>query len=210
MIAANDANGKRPPDPATLDLMAYIDGELSPERAAEVEKRLATDPVYARKLQGLVAVSDFVCDDAARIYGTAKVDSIVDDVMGRLARASAPPSALLPLSSIATRRRKNGVILVSFGIVAAAAAALFFYVRAHDQQTKTANVNAAPPQTVAVKMPESPTSKNPAAAIEEAAKQEVEDLEVGENATVIYRSDSTPVVWVTKSPSQTDPKSPKK
>lgn len=217
MIAANDADDGgmppappgRPPDPATLDLMAYIDGELPPQRVAEIERRLADDPIYAGKLRGLLAVSEFVRDDADRVYGNAQVDGIADQVMARLGRASAPPSAILPLSSVATRRRKNSIIWVSFGVVAAAAAALFLYVRAHDQEQKTANA-PAPPQTVAVKTTETPPSKSPATAIEEEAKQRVEGLEVGEGATVIYRSDSTPVVWVTKKDETKDQKSPKK
>jgi anti-sigma factor RsiW len=211
MIAANDQ--ERPGDPVLLDLMAYLDGELAPERVAEVEKRLAGDPVYARKLQGLLAVADFVRDDADRIYASGKIDSIADEVMGKVARQSAPPSALLPLSSVQTRRRKNTVIWVSFGVVAAAAAALFLYVRTHDHNSSTANVPQAPAQTIAVNTATNPPSKDPAKMIEETAKHEVEGLEVGEGATVIYRSNDSPIVWVTKKKEDgtTDPKTaPKK
>jgi len=212
MIAANDQE-RLPPDPVDLDLMAYLDGELAPEKVAEVEERLESDPVYARKLRQLVAVADFVRDDADRIFAQKGVDSIADEVMGRLTRSSQPPSHLLPLSSVATRRKKNTVIWVSFGVVAAAAAALFVFVRAHDQQQQkidTAEMSAQPPQKVAVKMPETPSSKEATTAIEDGAKHEVEGLEVGEGATVIYRSDSTPVVWVTKTEPSANAKSPKK
>ena len=196
MIAANDQ--ERHGDPVLLDLMAYLDGELAPERVAEVEKRLASDPVYARKLQGLLAVADFVRDDADRIYTGCKVDTIADEVMAKVVRVSAPPSALLPLSSVQTRRRKNTVIWVSFGVVAAAAAALFLYVRTHDHNSSTANIPQAPAQTIAVNTPAAPPSKDPAQMIEETAQHEVEGLEVGEGATVIYRSNDSPIVWVTK------------
>ena len=191
-----DGNAE-PTDPASLDLMAYLDGELAPERVAEVEQRLVSDPVYARKLRGLVAVSDFVREDAGRVYAAVRVDAIVDEVIPRIARMSAPPSAVLPLSSVATRRRKNTVIWATFGVVAAAAAAFFLYLRTHDHPSTTASIPQAPAQTVASKSTDTPTTKEAAKLVEEKA-QEVEDLEVGEGATVIYRSNSSPIVWVTK------------
>ena len=44
-----------------LDLHAYIDGELSPERAAAVEAAVASDPVLARR------VRDFQADRQALV-----------------------------------------------------------------------------------------------------------------------------------------------
>ena len=91
MIAANDQ--ERPPTAAELDLIAYLDGELDESKVAEVEGRIATDPVYAAMLRELLALGDFVRDDADRLYGNANVDGIVDAVMNGVAsgRASAAP-----------------------------------------------------------------------------------------------------------------------
>ncbi len=43
------------PEPAVLDeqLVAYLDGELSPEESRRVESLLASDPAVRRRLQGL-------------------------------------------------------------------------------------------------------------------------------------------------------------
>ena len=205
MIAANDH--ERPPTSAELDLIAYIDGELDESKVAEVEGRIASDPVYAAMLRELLALGDFVREDGDRIYGQAGVDSIADAVMTSVQRASAlpPSSALVPMSSVATRRKKNSVIWVAFGTVAAAAAALFFYVGQHKTDPQpSANTEKTAAVTVAVKGTTEPTSKDDPRTIpptiEPKHSLEVEDLEVGEGATVIYttseKGESAPVVWI--------------
>ena len=204
MIAANDQQ-ERPPTAAELDLIAYLDGELDESKVAEVEGRIATDPVYAAMLGEMLALGDFVREDGDRIYAQAKVDGIADAVMsGVQQRASAipPSSQLQPMSSVATRRKKNSVIWVAFGSVAAAAAALFFYVQGQKTPSPSVASNETPAETVAVKSPTAPTSKDPRTlpAIEPKHSLEVEDLEVGEGATVIYTTSekgaSAPVVWI--------------
>ena len=203
MIAANDQ--ERPPTAAELDLIAYLDGELDESKVTEVEGRIATDPVYAAMLRELLALGDFVREDGDRIYRKAGVDGIVASVMEGLQRASAlpPSSALVPMSSVATRRKKNSVIWVAFGTVAAAAAALFFYVQGQKQVQAPVASTEKTAETVAVKSPVEPTSKDPRTlppGIEPKHTLEVEDLEVGEGATVIYttgdKGESEPVVWI--------------
>ena len=205
MIAANDHGlNEKPPTTAELDLIAYHDGELDESKVAEVEGRIATDPVYAALLRELLALGDFVRDDGDRIYTQANVDGIADSVMNGIQRASAvpPSSQLQPMSSVATRRKKNSVIWVAFGTVAAAAAALFFYVQGQKAPNQPVARTEAPAETVAVKSPADTTSKDPRTlpVIEPKRSLEVEDLEVGEGATVIYttseKGESAPVVWI--------------
>jgi anti-sigma factor RsiW len=208
MIAANDQeNG---PGAAELDLMAYLDGELEEARLAEVEAKLASDPLYRAQLRAMTALGDFVREDASRIYAKSDVDGVVEKVMEHLPRASAlpPSSAMAPMSSVATRRKKNSVIWIAFGTVAAAAAGLFFYVQGHSGQgnvaVDTPKTVQAPAETVAVKTPALSTSKGtPNMPIPEVKTPgpAVQDLEVGEGATVVYTTSETgeasPVVWVT-------------
>ena len=192
MIAANDH--EEAPDAPALDLMAYLDGELSEEQAVAVEAKLARDPRYAAELRRLTALGDFLRDDADRLYAGANVDGIVDDVLAKLPRTSVLPASSMPLSSVATRRRKNSVIWVAFGSVAAAAAALFFYVRAHEPPQTTAQgpKSGESAQTVAVNAGVKSTAASPS------KNPDVSDLEVGEGATVIYTAESAPVVWITR------------
>jgi anti-sigma factor RsiW len=210
MIAANDQLD-RPPTPAELDLIAYLDGELDESKVAEVEGRIATDPIYAAMLRELLALGDFVREDGDRIYGKANVDDIADSVMSGIQRASAlpPSSQLVPMSSVATRRKKNSVIWVAFGTVAAAAAALFFYVQGQKTVSPTVATTAKTADTVAVKTTAQPPSKDPLTvppAVEPKHSLEVEDLEVGEGATVIYttgdQGESAPVVWINAKPNK--------
>jgi anti-sigma factor RsiW len=192
-----------------LDLLAYLDGELEGDRAATVLARLKTDKAYAARLRALEAVGDFLRRDADRIYSSARVDQIVDDVLAKVrkpevreARESAIPiSQIAPPTSRYTRQKKGTVIWVAFGAVAAAAAALVFYVNNGANKSTTVPVAStsatAPAETVAVKTPTPPPSNPPAPADETV---EVQDLEVGSGATVVYtrgEDGSSPVVWIT-------------
>lgn len=200
-------------DQGELDLLAYLDGELDGEALSAFEARLSTDRELAARLKALTAIGDFVRDDASRIYGAARVDSIVDDVMTRVNAGEAPAEPRLadviplsthvaPLTSRADRAKKNTVIWVAFGTVAAAAAALIFWTGAHEVKTPTpvASTSVAPPETVAKIIPPPPPSNPPVPVPENASTVEVEDLEVGSGATVIYtrgEEGSSPVVWIT-------------
>jgi anti-sigma factor RsiW len=189
-----------------LDLLAYLDGELDDARAAEIEARIARDRAFAGRMRAFEAMSDFLRRDADRIFAQAKVDAIVDDVLAKvrtgrsLELVTPPPASILPPTSRLSRSRKNTVIWVSFGAVAAAAAGLFLYVGGHRAGGPNPVASqAAPAETVAVAPPKvrEPVAEGPT----ESARVEVEQLEVGEGATVIYgRGDdgSSPVVWITE------------
>lgn len=89
-----------------LDLHAYIDGELSPERAAAVEAAMASDPALAER------VRDFQADKQALV-----------DTYRRLADAPVP-AALLKAASTSPPRRRSRIIGFAFAGAAALAACL--------------------------------------------------------------------------------------
>ncbi|MBI2388123.1 MAG: hypothetical protein HYV09_00790 [Deltaproteobacteria bacterium] len=206
-------------DQGELDLLAYLDGELEGDRLAKVEERLRTDRGYAARLRALEAVGEFLRKDADRIYRAAMVDSIADQVMAKVRAESEPRVAapsprdvmaeVIPISQIApptsrlTRQKKNTVIWVAFGGVAAAAAALVVWTGVHEPRgvAPVASTSAKTAETVAVvNTPPPPPSNPPAPVPESASTVEVEDLEVGSGATVIYtrgEEGSSPVVWIT-------------
>jgi anti-sigma factor RsiW len=200
-------------DESELDLLAYLDGELEGERAAAVEARLRTDRAYAARLKAMQAIGDFLRGDADRLYAPAKVDAIVDDVLAKIRESSPGLADLIPLdraSQIApptsrlTRTKKNTVIWVAFGAVTAAAAAMVLWVGAHDPNKgvgpSASATTTAPAETVAVVKTATPPPSNPPVPVAESDQVEVEGLEVGSEATVIYtRGDegSSPVVWIT-------------
>jgi anti-sigma factor RsiW len=197
-----------------LELMAYLDGELEAERVAAVEERLRTDAAYAAHLHELRALGDFLRGHADRIYEGARLDDVfVDTIVRRMHDAAlARPSELPPPTSRITRAKKSAVIWVSFGTVAAAAAALFFYVRSLEPHRNAGNAAQNAPtshesptqERVAVKAPaltssqpgqESPAKLPPP--VDESV--EIESLEVGQGATVIYTRDNgaaNAVVWI--------------
>lgn len=190
-----------------LDLLAYLDGELEGDRAAAVLSRLQTDKAYAARLKALEAVSDFLRKDADRIYQAARVDSIVDDVLSKVRKESGgdviPFSQIAPPTSRLTRQKKGTVIWVAFGGIAAAAAALLVYMRGAPEKIVPAPVASASAtaDTVAVVKTAAPPPSNPPVPVPETASTvEVENLEVGSGATVIYtrgEDGSSPVVWIT-------------
>lgn len=203
-------------DQGELDLLAYLDGELEGERLAAVEERLRTDRGYAARLRALEAVGEFLRADADRIYRAARVDDLADQVMAKV-RADAEPrvaapsprdvmAEVIPLSQIApptsrlTRTKKNTVIWVAFGAVAAAAAALVLAIRMQEPKgvAPMASTSAPTAETVAIVNITPPPPSNPPAPVPETV--EVEDLEVGSGATVIYtrgEDGSSPIVWIT-------------
>jgi anti-sigma factor RsiW len=89
-----------------LDLHAYIDGELSPERAAAVEAAMAGDPALAER------VRDFQADRQALV-----------DTYRRLSDAPVP-AALLKAASTPPPRHRRRIIGFAFAGAAALAACL--------------------------------------------------------------------------------------
>lgn len=202
-------------DQGELDLLAYLDGELEGEQLRAFEARLASDRELSARHRALTAIGGFLRDDAARIYGAARVDSIVDDVMVKVRGQAMEPrladviplsTHVAPLTSRAERAKKNTVIWVAFGAVAAAAAGLIFWTGAHEVKTPVAPVASASASSgsndvvAKVNIVPPPPSNPPDPVPESAATVEVEDLEVGSGATVIYtrgEEGSSPVVWIT-------------
>lgn len=196
-------------DQGELDLLAYLDGELEGDAAAAVEARLRTDRAYAARAKAMQAIGDFLRKDADRLYESARVDAIVDDVLAKVRAESQPVAEVVRLSEVApptsrlTRTKKNTVIWVAFGAVTAAAAAMVLWVGSAGNKgvapVASTTQSAAPPETVAiVKTATPPPSNPPVPATND--EVEVEGLEVGSEATVIYmRGDdgSSPVVWIT-------------
>jgi anti-sigma factor RsiW len=90
-----------------LDLHAYIDGELSPERAAAVEAAMAGDPALAER------VRDFQADRQALV-----------DTYRRLADAPVPAALLRAASTPQPPRRRSRIIGFAFVAAAALAACL--------------------------------------------------------------------------------------
>lgn len=200
MTPHNDSDDEVLPSAADLDLIAYLDGELDADGIAAVEARLESDKGYAARLQGLQAVSGFVRTDADRIFDAMKVDGIADDVMAKI--AAQPKEARPALRAIAgghktaahVQRRKS-IVVWGFGSMAAAAAAALFVYSMGGQNGSTA-AGVSPPhtaETVAAVVKVTP----PPAEIEK-AQVEIEDLEVGEGATVVYTGEggSTAVVFI--------------
>lgn len=204
-------------DQGELDLLAYLDGELEGERAAAVEARLRTDRAYAARLKAMQAIGDFLRKDADRLYASARVDAIVDDVLSKVrengVRENGKGADVIPLSQVApptsrlTRTKKNTVIWVAFGGVMAAAAAMILWVNSHDPNKGVAPVASttttapATTDTVAVVKTAAPPPSNPSVPNAPVSDEvEVEGLEVGSEATVIYtrgEDGSSPVVWIT-------------
>ena len=204
-----------------LDLMAYMDGELEPAKMAEVELRLKTDDGYAARYRALMAVSGFLREDADRIYDGLQTDGMVDAIMAKISAAHHSdkfPRSVQAISSVRTshvsdvppatsrqmRNKKNTVIWVAFGSVAAAAAGLFLYVRSHETpQTGPAAANTQPAVTETVAQVKTasppPSHTSEPRPIAESSAVEVEDLEVGQGATVIYTREGggqNTVVWI--------------
>jgi anti-sigma factor RsiW len=202
------------PSSDELELFAYLDGELADDAAARFEERVESDPELAAKLTAMTAISSFVRDDAARIYGAARVDTIVDDVFAKLApqaAAKAPPVQLrlAPVVEIAgaqstrfSRTRSTSIVWIGGALAVAAAVALFVGTRrdpisAPPVAAASAKTSAAS-ETVAVNVvPTASRAVDPPPPAAGTPGVEVEDLEVGEGATVIYTGSAQgAVVWV--------------
>lgn len=112
----------------------------------------------------------------------------------------APPTSRL------ARSRRGTVVWVTFGVVAAAAAALVLFVRTAGgpgpapvaSTTPTASVTDKVAVVKTAPIPTSHPTETPPIP-EHAQAVQVDDLEVGQGATVIYARDtqeSPPVVWI--------------
>jgi anti-sigma factor RsiW len=192
-----------------LDLMAYLDGELPDDKREELAARLEKEPELSARLRALEAVTGFVRADADRIYDTLGIDDgLTAAIMAKVAAEEHEATNVVPIgaahdlappTSRSARYRKNTVIWLAVGTVAAAAAGLFLYVRSHETPSKTAQLpqtTSATETVVAVQTVTTSTAQmDPTPQPIETSGVEVEDLEVGEGATVIYTRGAA-VVWI--------------
>lgn len=203
------------PSSDELELFAYLDGELDDDAAARFEERVESDPELSAKLTAMTAISGFVRDDAARIYGAARVDTIVDDVLAKLGpQAAAPtppaPLRLAPVVEIAAaqstrfgRTRSTSIVWIGGALAVAAAVALFVGTRRDPISTppvaaaSAKSTAEAAPTVAQIVVPTASRAVDPPPPAAGTPGVEVEDLEVGEGATVIYTGSAQgAVVWV--------------
>jgi hypothetical protein len=137
---------------AMLDVMAYVDGELSGEALDRTEALLASDEDAARLALELRTLGDCV-----RVVHTDRAqaqnpDEIADDVMKALDKN------VVPIASLAARRR-NAIITGSISAVLGIAAAWFLIVHAPSQNPDAAVAQASAQTTAKPMIPPLPTDK---------------------------------------------------
>jgi len=110
--------------PGDVELMLWVDGELDPHRAAEVEEYVASDPRARAIVAALRLGSEVVAADALRRAEAGDADSIVDNVMD-LIEADASRRLIVPARRAPAWR---GPAAAATGLLVAMAAAwvLFF------------------------------------------------------------------------------------
>lgn len=205
----------------TIELYAFLDGQLDADSCARIEARILSDRAFAGRVQRLehaLGVSaNIVRDDADRIYAHAGVDALADRVMAAIA-TPAPVAKVIPIgaakpAAVAESPRSSRVIWVTFGAIAAVAAAAVFFVSRVDPggsgDSKVAGSTSSSLRgstTVIAKGPSSTSvtasAPSPSVPPTVVGAVQIDDLEVGEGASVIYSGDGegTPaVVWVSDS-----------
>lgn len=96
------------------DFHAYIDGQLSPEHAAEIEDRLATDPDLRRTVDAMIADRDGI-RAAADALDTGPVNLRTAALERQLARRLMRRRWQTALTGPATRQMAAGVALFAMG-----------------------------------------------------------------------------------------------
>lgn len=179
-----------------LALMRFLDGELSPEEAADIERLLADDETARDKRAGLLLVGDILRD---AVDGDTRADGIADAVMARLDEAPSPDEVAPKVASAKPANDNAKIIFVLATAAAAVAADLFVWGNSDPD-----HVAIAPPPEPAIETA-SPTPTPAEAefldAKEEAAPVEVAAVDFGsQSGSVFYVSGenaATAVVWVT-------------
>ncbi|MFI5299442.1 MAG: hypothetical protein ACHREM_15225, partial [Polyangiales bacterium] len=201
-----------PEEAEAMELCAYLDGELDPASTARIEAKIKADPAFVARVKSLSRALDvtgaLARQEADALYSAMDVDGIAGDVMKQIEAAKSLPAPVVSLE--AARARKSKLVWVGVVTLAAAAAALIF--------VGTSN----PPKPIGHDVPEIagadrlPTSPVPSASdsakfaryVAKPGDVEIDNLEVGEGASVIVSDDSvgTPaVVWVQESREGNDP-----
>jgi anti-sigma factor RsiW len=89
-----------PPDDPTLLIHAYVDGELDPANALEIERRLAADPALAAERDRIAALRTALQRNFPREPAPAGLRARVEAIAGVRKRAQ-PPSWLALAASVA-------------------------------------------------------------------------------------------------------------
>lgn len=222
MSTPNDSERDDPaPTPAeaeAMELCAYLDGELGPISTARIEAKIKADPAFAARVEALSRALDvtgmLARQEADALIAAMDVDGIAGDVMKQIESEKSLPAPVISLE--AARAKKSKLVWFGVGTFAVAAAAFVFVsTSAPPRPTPIADGFKAPSGYV----PSAPTVASGAAIerddggtiaaiVMKPGDVEVDDLEVGEGASVIVSDDSagTPaVVWVQESREGTDP-----
>jgi len=101
-------------DAAELELVAYLDGELDAEAGREVERRLAEDADYRRRMQQLDAAWELL----DRLPRATADESFTKSTVEMVAVAAEKDVRQAAKSN--SRRRALGAVVAAAGIVAAA------------------------------------------------------------------------------------------
>ncbi len=189
--------------PSDLELMAYADGEVAPDRAAEIERHLVTSP----RARALVATFDEL---GARIREHAEASSAAGDVVDNvMARIDAQP--VVPI-----RREATVHPLRSAAPIAAATAALALAAGIALLVSRVASGPTRDPQAISSGDPQlAPSSALVASAPTPPAEAEdrepgvsVDAVEFGAHAGTIFYvptdTGTTTVVWLTDDDSGED------
>lgn len=197
---------KRPTD---LELMAFADGELDDERAAEVAAFLAERPEGRAVVDGVVGLGDYV---RAAAVASPRLD-VADDVMAAIERleaasrnaASIPPPSVhrsarpMPtgprVPSTPPRARSRVAPSAALGVLLAVAAGLFVWSRASLPPTAIGPVASFVPAVEA--SPEQGDDRAPGA--------EIDAVDFGGNQGAIFyvpgqSNTATAVVWIAEDP----------
>lgn len=202
--------------PDELELMAYYDGELSPERTRAVERWLeaeeaAFEDTYAQLADGFDLVGRVVRDDGGR--AAAMAPSVADAVMARIAAerpeaVQTPLTVVTPVTPVAAgvdawqrvsatqprnKRRTVRQLVAAVGVLAAAAACTLVVLAGQPD----APIGEEPPvPAMLVATAPAPTVPDP-----DAAGVAVDTVDFGAKVGTIFlqRGDAasaTTVVWI--------------
>jgi anti-sigma factor RsiW len=187
--------------PTAHELMMLADGELAPERRAEVEAWLSKSDVTAaaESVEAIRQVGDFVRSYAE---STTRQFDVAEEVMARIATADAGQSGSSTASGtnvrrLARRRSRAGAFLgfASFAIAAAAAAVVWL-------SSRHSAVDAGKPRAAlsAVGIPLSPDPESQESGVEDPGGASILAVDFGtQNGSIFMVNaghDVTPVVWL--------------
>lgn len=191
--------------PTTEDLMLYADGELEPERAAQVEAYLEQD-VYARDVVAtFFEMGDRVREAADERARDAGADDIAKLVMAQIEGRRGPANVVaLPAKRSAEREKPASVWPVALGgLAAAAAVALVVWRFAGLDLTEPAVTHSPVASTVSAESPELvvASAPTPAPDYDPEPGVSVDAVDFGARTGTIFYvpgdTGTTTVVWLT-------------